>query len=240
MEKRMKQMLSLACAGVFTLAMAGTSKGQQLPNTLLADPGFEQELSAPNPNPTGVAGWAAFGGASFLTTPLAHSGTNVELTPGGGGGYSVPGAYQVFAATAGQTFVLSGWVYTPNLLVSNSNDFAILQLSFYTGAPPNNYGGGTGLSVYGVNVGTPIGPGPTTVPLGQGVWTYAAVTGTALNQGLNHVNSVGAYILDINADSNATFYFDDMSLTVIPEPSSILLALTGLCGIAVFARKRRV
>ena len=234
MEKRAKQLLSLACVGVFTLVMAGTSRAQNL----LYDPGFEQELTAPNPNPTGVQGWATFGGANFLTTGLAHGGTNVMYSPDNGGGYSVPGAYEVFGATAGQTFVLSGWVYTPNVLPAAGNDFAILQLSFFTGAPPNNYGGGTGLSVYGVNVGQPAGGGG--IPLPQGVWTYASVTGTALNVGLNHVNSVGAYLLGINADANADFYFDDMTLTtVIPEPSSIMLALTGLCGLVVFARKRR-
>jgi hypothetical protein len=237
MEKRAKVMLSLVCATAFTLAMSTTSKAQNL----LADPGMEQELTAPNPNPNGLAGWANFGGTSFLTTGLAHSGTNVLYTPDNGGGYSVPGSYQDFAATAGQTWTLSGWVYTPNLLVSNSNDFAILQLQFFTGAPPSNYAGGTAIgSAVGVNVGTPIGPGPTTVPLPQGVWTFVSVSATAANAGINHVNSVGAYILNINADANADFYFDDMSLTVVPEPSSVILALTGLCGLAVFAKKRRV
>jgi hypothetical protein len=235
MDKRVKQLLSLACVGVFTLVMAGTSRAQNL----LYDPGFEQGLTAPNPNPTGIQGWSTFGGANFLTTPLAHSGTNVMDTPDNGGGYSVPGAYEVFAASAGQTFVLSGWVYTPNLLVSNSNDFAILQLSFFTGAPPSNYGGGTALSVYGVDIGTPIGPTPSTVGLPQGVWTYASVTGVAANQGLNHVNSVGAYLLDINADANADFYFDDMSLTIVPEPSTVALVLTSLFGGFLFLRKRR-
>jgi len=235
MEKRVKQLLSLACVGVFTLVMTESSRAQNL----LADPGFEQGLTAPNPNPNGVAGWAEFGGANIMTTPLAHSGTNVMDEPAGGGGYSVPGAYQVFGASAGETFVLSGWVYTPSALVSNSNDFAILQLSFFTGAPPNNYGGGTGLSVYGVNVGTPIGPGPTTVGLPQGVWTFASVTGTALNQGLNHVNSVGAYLLDINADTNATFLFDDMTLTIVPEPSTVALVVTSLVGGFLVLRKRR-
>jgi hypothetical protein len=235
MEKRVKQLLSLACAGVFTLVMTESSRAQNL----LADPGFEQELTAPNPNPTGVAGWATFGGANFLTTPLAHSGTNVMDEPAGAGGYSVPGAFQVFSASAGQTFTLSGWVYTPSTLVSNSNDFAILQLSFFTGAGPSNYGGGTGLSVYGTDIGTPIGPGPSTVGLPPGVWTFASVTGQALNQGINHVNSVGAYLLDINADANATFYFDDMTLTVVPEPSTVALVFSSLIGGFLFLRKRR-
>jgi len=237
MEKRVKQLLSLACAGVFTLVIVGISQAQQLPNTLLADPGFEQELTAPNPNPTGIAGWASWNGTQFLTTPLAHSGTNVLYTPDNGGGYSVPGSYQDFAASAGQEFVFSGWVYTPNNLPVLGNDFAILQLTFYTGAPPNNYGGGTGITSVGVDVGQPGGGGG--IPLPQGVWTYAAVTGTAANAGLNHVNSVGAYILDINADANADFYFDEMSLTVIPEPSTVALVLSGLAGGFLFLRKRR-
>jgi hypothetical protein len=219
--------------------MSTTSRAQNV----LADPGFEQELSATNPNPNGVAGWANFGGTSFLTTPNAHSGTNVLLTPAGGGGYSVPGTYQDFAASAGQLWTLSGWVYTPSTLVSNSNDFAILQMTFYTGAPPNNYAGGTAVGpTVGVDVGTPIGPTPTTVPLSPGTWTFVSVSAISSNAGINHVNSMGAYLLDINADANATFYFDDMSLTetAVPEPSSIILALTGLCGLAVFAKKRRV
>jgi len=235
MEKRVKVLISLASAVAFTLAMSTTSRGQNL----LTDPGAEMEISAPNPNPTGVPGWASFGGAGFLTTGAAHSGTNVIVTPGGTGGYSVPGAYQVFAATAGQPFTLSGWVYTPNLLVSNSNDFAILQLSFFSGAPPNNYAGAPGLNVVGVNVGTPIGPTDATVPLPQGVWTYVSVTASGVNAGLNHVNSVGAYVLGINADANATFYFDDLTLTTVPEPSSLVLVLSGLVGLVTFGWKKR-
>jgi len=234
MEKRVKQLLSLACAGAFTLAMAGTASAQ---GNLLADPEFTLGLTAPNPNPTGIPGWANFGGASIVPIGFGFEGPNALYTPDNGGGYSVPGTYQDFAASAGQAFVFSGWVYTPNNLPTLGNDFAILQLSFFTGAPPSNYAGGTALSVYGVNVGQPAGGGG--VPLPQGVWTYVSVTGTALNQGLNHVNSVGAYILDINADANADFYFQSMSLTVVPEPSTIALVLTSLAGGLLIIRKRR-
>jgi len=236
MEKRVKQLLSLACVGVFTLVMAESSRAQNL----LADPGFEQELLAPNPNTNGIAGWANFG-TSFLTTVVAHSGTNVLDAPAGAGGYSVPGTYQDFAASAGQTWTLSGWVYTPSTLVSNSNDFAILQLTFYTGAPPNNYAGGVAVGpTVGVDIGTPIGPTPSTVGLPQGTWEFASVSAVASNAGLNHVNSVGAYLLGINADSNGTFYFDDMTLTEsVPEPSTVALVLSSMFGGFLFLRKRR-
>ena len=222
MEKRVS--LVLVCVAICAL-VSTTSKAN-----LLTDPGAEQEISAPNPNPTAIPGWAFYNGASFLTTVNAHSGTNVVYTPGGGGGYSVPGAFQNFPAAAAQTFTLSGWVYTPNLLVSNSNDFAILQLQYWS---DNAYSVADGGAV-GVNVGTPIGPGPTTVGLPQGVWTFASVTATAPAGTLG----VSAYAENINADANATFYFDDMVL--VPEPSTVAMALTGLLGLVAFAKKRRV
>jgi hypothetical protein len=200
---------------------------------LLTDPNFDLGIAAPNPNPTGVPGWANFGGAQFLATPLALSSPNVLYTPDNGGGYSVPGSYEVLAASPGETFTYSGWVYTPNILPVNGNDFAILQLTFFTGAPPNNYGGGTGTS-FGVNVGQPAGGGG--VPLPQGTWTFASITETAPAG----TASLGAYILDINADANADFYFDNMSLTVAPEPSSFALIGLGAAVTFYFVRRRRM
>ena len=60
---------------------------------------------------------------------------------------------------------------------------------------------------------------------------YASVTATAPAG----TNSMGAYILNINADANADFYFDDMSLNV-PEPASLSLLAVGSLG---FLRRRR-
>lgn len=222
MEKRVS--ILLVCVAICAL-VSTTSRAN-----LLVDPGAEQETSAPNPNPTGLPGWSMFGGAAFLTTPLAHSGTNVIDEPGGGGGYSVPGTFQNFPASGGQPFTLSGFVYTPNLLVSNSNDSAILQLQFWSDSA---YSVANGPAV-GVNVGTPIGPGPTTVALPQGVWTFASISAIAPAGTLG----VSAYGLNINADANAHFMFDDMSL--VPEPSTVAMALTGLLGLVAFAKKRRV
>ncbi len=196
------------------------------------DPGFELQLEAPNPNPTGVQGWVPFDGAWFFDTPLAHSGNWVMDAPDMGGGWSIPGAYEVFAASPGETFTLSGWVYTPSVLPTAGNDFAILQLSFFTGAPPNNYAGGSGVGpAAGADVGQPAGGGG--VPLPQGVWTYASVTATA---GAG-TGSLGVYLLDINADAKADFYFDDISLTSIPEPASFALLTLGLPLLLMRRRK---
>lgn len=222
MKNLIKSLTICTVAGAVALTLTvSTSQAQNL----LTDPGFEGQVSAPNPNPNGVPGWANFGGATF-STAVAHSGDWSLYTPDNGGGYNVPGSYQVFAASPGEIFTLSGWVYTPNVLVANDNDFAILQLSFFTGTPPNNYAGGAGVGpAVGVNIGDPIGGGAIALP--QGVWTYASVTATA---GAG-TGSVGAYILDINADANADFYFDDMSLTAVPEPSSMALIGLGILGV---------
>jgi hypothetical protein len=228
-KNHIKTLGILVGIGAFTLMAVESGKAQNL----LADPGFELGLSAPNPNPNGVAGWANFGGAGFLTTSVALGGTNVLYTPDEGGGYSVPGSYQVFAATPGETFEFSGWVYTPNALAVNGNDFAIFQLSFFSGSPPNNYAGGSQVgNTSGVDIGEPAGGGGVALP--QGVWTYASLTATAPVG----ANSLGAYILDINADSSADFYFDDMSLTVVPEPSTLALTAMGL-AVPFFIRRRK-
>lgn len=218
MHTHLRRFLSLSLIAIFTLIVSQTSQGQNL----IVDPGFESGTTAPNPNPTGVPGWAFFAGAGEPPDPNAHSGIFSCYMNGAPGGYYVPGAYEVFAASPGQTYTFSGWVYTPNALVAGSNDFAILQISYTTGAPPSNYAGGTLQAAFGVNLGTPgttpnvIPPG--TVPLPQGVWTHASVTATAPAG----TNSMGVYLLNINADANAFFYFDDTSL-VLNKPGDFNL-----------------
>ncbi|HZZ29336.1 MAG TPA: PEP-CTERM sorting domain-containing protein [Pirellulales bacterium] len=199
------------------LVFAQASWGQ---TNLLVDPGFEIGTVTTNPNTTDAPGWAEFGGLPFegenpgppdnFVPPaggqptVAHSGVWDMEMPGGNGGYSVPGAYEVLPASPGQVYTLSGWVRTPNVLVTGSNDFAILQIAYFDGPSGGTQIGGA----IGVNFGTPGGGGG--IPLPQNTWEFGSVTATAPA----NTQSILAYMLNINGNSNAYFAFDDLSLTL--------------------------
>jgi hypothetical protein len=220
MPTQFRRFLSLSFVGICMLVMSQTGRG----TNLIDDPGFELGIVTANPNTTDAPGWALFGGTpyegeptgppdNFIIPPggqptVPHSGTWDMEMPGGGGGYSVPGAYVLFQASAGQAYTFSGWVRTPNVLVPLSNDFAILQLTFYNGPS-----GGTQVGpAIGVNFGTPAGGGGIALP--QNTWEFGSITATAPAG----TGSVGAYLLNINANSNAYFAFDDTSLTIATGP----------------------
>jgi PEP-CTERM motif len=216
MQAQLRRFFTLSFIGIFMLVLSQTSRGQNL----MVDPGFEIGTVTGNPNTTAAPGWATFGGLpyegenpgppdNFVIPPggqptVAHSGVWDMEMPGGGGGYSVPGAYEVFAASAGQTYTFSGWVRTPNVLVANSNDFGILQITFWNGPS-----GGTQIGpAFTQNFGTPIGGGGIALP--QNTWEFGSVTATAPAG----TGSILVYLLNINANSNGYFAFDDLSLTL--------------------------
>jgi hypothetical protein len=164
-------------------------------------------------------------------------------TPAGGGGYTVPGAFQTFklstaggTLTAGQTYTFSCNVYLPAPLAPANNAFVLLQFANYSGGLNNDAGSNSLSTASSANYGNPPGGA---IPLATGVWTPISVTETIpVSVGGTNVESIGVYILDINSDTTATFYWDNASL--VPEPSTVAMALTGLLGLVAFAKKRRV
>jgi hypothetical protein len=222
MEKRGKLIQCLVCIAVFALATTTTSMAN-----LLTDPGAENATTAPNPNPTSIPGWSFFNGAAF-SSAFAHSGTN-SLGDVGGGGFQVPGDYQQFAATAGQQFTMTGFALTPTAIAGGAN-FGQLQITFFSG--PNGTGSDIGTVETGGVGAKASAQVNSTSPVG--VWIPLSVTATAPAG----AQSMQAFTIVI--DQNATaVYFDDLTLDLIPEPSTIAMTLTGLLGLVAFGWKKR-
>jgi hypothetical protein len=217
MEKRVLSVL--ACVAICTLAMSTTSYGQ------LIDPGSEGMVTSPTGN--GVGGWTFFNGAAF-ETGVANSGTNANVLAGPGG-YSVPGAYQAFPATALQVFTMTAVGLQPTVPANVANTWGALQMTFFAGPA------GTG-----ANLGT-VETSPGNAKVGNeingtspaGVWLPLSVTATA------PAGAQSVLVYDLVLDQTpTTVYFDDQ--TLVPEPSTVAMALTGLLGLVAFAKKRRV
>jgi hypothetical protein len=221
MEKRV--LSTLACIAIFTLAMSTTSNAANI----LVDPGAEQGISTANP-PTGYGqGWAFFNGAGF-STAFSLSGTqSLALVTQN----NVPGAFQQFAANPGEAWTMTGFGMTPTAL-NGAPGFGILQITFFSG--PN--GTGSNLGTVETAPGTAKASAQINNTTTPGVWTPLSVTGHA--PATTQSMQAFALVVDFGSSGPEGVYFDDM--TLVPEPSTVAMALTGLLGLVAFAKKRRV
>jgi hypothetical protein len=220
MEKRVKAIVCLACTGIFMLTTATMSRAVNY----LVDPGAEGAVVSGSGN--GEGGWSLFNGAAFSTN-FAHSGTN-SIKEVGPGGFSVPGAFQTMNGVfAGQAWTMTGF----GLLAVQplaATTFGGLQITFFAGPDGTGANLGTvetspGNALFGNHI-------DSTSPVG--VWIPLSVTAHA------PAGAQSVQVFPITIDQTPIqAYYDDMS--VIPEPSSIALALTGLFGLVAFGWKKR-
>ena len=197
---------------VLGMAAAANANAQPVGNpNLLSDPGFESGTSVPS----SMGGWWAYLHATFSQT-YQHSGAwSMETYYSGNGfqGFSV----QKVAATPGVTYSLTGWAFTPNTLGSSSS------VGFVT------------LAFLDVN-GLLIGPILTSPMLNNAspanIWTQLSLSGTAP---ANTVSMIAETML-LNSGPGDAVYFDDLSLTVVPEPSTSAWLSAGL-GFGLLVRR---
>src|SRR5215469_16178007 len=111
--------VSFAIAGMLALTTLTTQA-----QNLLSDPNFASGTVVPS----GMGGWATFNGATFSTN-YSFGPTMVSMEDTGPGGYHVPGSFQYVPATAGVSYLLTGYMSVPTALAS-ANDQGFLQITF--------------------------------------------------------------------------------------------------------------
>jgi len=231
MEKRGKLIVGLAWLGMFTLSTATASMAN-----VLANPGFEANASAGQAATNVVSGWTLGGPANSALTSSqppdpVHSGVgSLQLTANGG--FSVPVAWQTFVASPGQTWDFQGFGLVTNVLPANAT-FGLLKI-IWDDASTNDLQAGT------VLIGTGVGPAnpgiesahvdSTTTP---NTWKFMEAEGVA------PANTAFVRLFVLNVDQSAAkIWFDDLNAVLVPEPSTIGMALTGLLGLVVFGWKK--
>ena len=167
---------------------------------LLVDPDF----ASGTVYPSGIGGWGTFNGAAF-STDYTYGPTTYSMEDSGGGGYSVPGSYQIVPATPGTAYLLTGYAYIPTALTGASEGF--LQATFFDNS--------------GDNLGT-VQTSPGNALLSTPVIDSSSPTGTWIE--LSEIVTAPADTATIQAftlvlDASPTVvYFDELSLIQLATP----------------------
>jgi len=178
---------------------------------ILVDPGFETQ-----------DGWTLFSGAAY-SQAYAHTGSWSMYDSAVN---NVPGSFEAFPASAGQEYDLTGYGLTPAPLLG-SPAFGIIQLTFFSGPDATGNNLGTVLAGSG-NAQTSAQINGGTTP---GVWTFLD---TGIATAPAGTESIAAYTIYVDfSGNNQGVYFDDLSLTQVPEASTLVLIGAGLLVLAV-------
>ena len=162
-----------------------------------------------------------FGVGSDLSNTYAHTGSlSLKLSPTGDG-WNLAQQKNNFSVNAGQTYVVSLWGLNPN-------DTETLTGSSYGAYKIESYDALNALTATTSVAFISSGSTP-----GEWVHTEAQYTMPAGSTSVN-------FSMFVVGPTTQSVYFDDASFAAVPEPSAIVLLMTGLMGLLAYAwRKRR-
>lgn len=204
-------MKSHSRAGLLCLALVATSSafGQ------LLNPSFESGTGSSASN------WIAFGNA-FRENAGAHTGDfSMKMFGNFSGSFNVTGAFQDFAIGVGQSASASVFAQTLSGDKMSGGNRALLKL-IYRDAANNDL-----LASESAFIDANTAPD---------TWFELTASLGAAPAGTDH-GSVFLLFLQEADNAGGSTFFDDASVSVVPEPAT--LAILGLAGVAALRRKRK-
>lgn len=179
---------------------------------VLSNPGFEDD-AVPDAEPTPfVNGWTAFNGATTASASLDPVRTGIgSLRLAGPGGFTVPGAFQIFPANPGEIWDLQGYMLTPDALPTDIT-FGLLKIVFGDGTKDL----APGEILIGQAAPT-ANPGIESLPFlnsasTPNTWQFTQARGVA------PAGTVEVKMFALMVDQSAgTGYFDDLVATTVTD-----------------------
>jgi hypothetical protein len=208
------------CVGAIALTLATTANAQ-------SNAGYEN----------GLTDWATFNFSFCLGTGTGASGTMASGSPHGGlnvlqaygpftGGWDASGASQDILTSPGVSWTLTGYGMNPSAdaMAVSGLGFGIIQLAWI------DSGGATISAIDSAQIDKSVSL--------QDQWQALSASGVA------PVGTVKVRLIALHVGgpdfAGGSAYFDDLAAVAVPEPSSIALVLSGLLGVWMVSRKRRV